>query len=670
MTPEDRLDSWKEIAAYLNRDVTTVQRWEKREGMPVRRHQHAKLGSVYAFRSELDEWARSRGATGADAADVPAVVADIPAVEPQPATVLAPKRRSMLPWSMAGAAALLAAAAGVWVVRQTDYFWKSPLSGARFHRVTELGGTERAAALSRDGRFLAFISDKDGRPDVWVTQIGTGLFYNLTRGRFQKLANQAVRTLGFSPDGTMVTFWADTSDIPNKTSIGVWAIPVLGGDPRPYLEGTAEFDWTADGTRLVYHTTAAGDPTFVREPDDRGAGRQIFVADAGRHCHFQTWSTDGSFVYVVLGALPDGLDVWRLPAAGGTPERITPHNSRVSHPVLLDDRTLMYLATDRDGSGPWLYTIDVTHRVPHRLDTALDRYTSLSASADGRRLVASLAQPKGTLWRIAVGTGPADAAAATPIALTTSRGVSPRLGPGYMLYVTSTGSGDGVWKLADGTATPLWTAPGARVVGGPEIAADGRVAFSVEERGRTVLYTMNADGTDARARTEALTLSGEPAWAPDGQSITIAAMTGGAPRLHRVALDGRARVEVNDYSLDAAWSPRADFMVYSGPDVGTTLELKAAGGDGRPRRIPALTLPRGARRVRFVDGGRALVVMRGEIEHKDLWRIDLETGEERQLTRLPADFKITDFDVSGDGRDIVVERVQDQSDIVLVDRAR
>src|SRR2546427_9777406 len=57
---EDRLDSWKEIAAYLRRDVTTVQRWEKREGMPVRRHVHAKLGSVYAFRSELDAWARTR----------------------------------------------------------------------------------------------------------------------------------------------------------------------------------------------------------------------------------------------------------------------------------------------------------------------------------------------------------------------------------------------------------------------------------------------------------------------------------------------------------------------------------------------------------------------------------------------------------------------------------
>src|ERR1700731_71301 len=58
--PEDRLDSWKEIAAYLNRDVTTVQRWEKREGMPVHRHQHDRIGSVYAFSSELDAWAQNR----------------------------------------------------------------------------------------------------------------------------------------------------------------------------------------------------------------------------------------------------------------------------------------------------------------------------------------------------------------------------------------------------------------------------------------------------------------------------------------------------------------------------------------------------------------------------------------------------------------------------------
>ena len=58
---DDRLDSWKEIAKYLGRDVTTVQRWEKREGMPVPRHLHDKRGSVYALGPELQAWLLSRG---------------------------------------------------------------------------------------------------------------------------------------------------------------------------------------------------------------------------------------------------------------------------------------------------------------------------------------------------------------------------------------------------------------------------------------------------------------------------------------------------------------------------------------------------------------------------------------------------------------------------------
>lgn len=52
----DRLDSWKEIASYLGREVRTVQLWEKREGLPIHRHIHKQLGSVFAFRSELDAW--------------------------------------------------------------------------------------------------------------------------------------------------------------------------------------------------------------------------------------------------------------------------------------------------------------------------------------------------------------------------------------------------------------------------------------------------------------------------------------------------------------------------------------------------------------------------------------------------------------------------------------
>src|SRR5512143_3282429 len=56
----DRLESWKQIAAYLNRGVRTVRRWETEEGLPVHRHMHRSLGSVYAYKSEIDAWRQAR----------------------------------------------------------------------------------------------------------------------------------------------------------------------------------------------------------------------------------------------------------------------------------------------------------------------------------------------------------------------------------------------------------------------------------------------------------------------------------------------------------------------------------------------------------------------------------------------------------------------------------
>jgi len=55
-----RLNSWKEIAAYLNTSVRTVQRWERVEGLPVHRHEHASVATIYAYASEVDSWLGSR----------------------------------------------------------------------------------------------------------------------------------------------------------------------------------------------------------------------------------------------------------------------------------------------------------------------------------------------------------------------------------------------------------------------------------------------------------------------------------------------------------------------------------------------------------------------------------------------------------------------------------
>ena len=67
LNPADRLDSWKEIASFLRRDVRTVQRWEKKEALPVHRHQHEKLGSVYAYPEEFNDWFGKRQQSDATA---------------------------------------------------------------------------------------------------------------------------------------------------------------------------------------------------------------------------------------------------------------------------------------------------------------------------------------------------------------------------------------------------------------------------------------------------------------------------------------------------------------------------------------------------------------------------------------------------------------------------
>src|SRR6202034_628382 len=261
------------------------------------------------------------------------------------------------------------------------------------------------------------------------------------------LANPSIRTLGFSPDGSLVTFWVRRSRGSNGGDISVWAVPTLGGEPRPYLEGVAEFDWTRDGSRLVYHTPGPGDPMFVSDGNLRPETRPIFASPPGLHSPFPLWSPDKAFLYFVQGALPDKLDIWRIRPAGGTPERITSHNGQVSYPVLLNRRTLMYLASDPDGSGPWIYSMDVEHRNPHRLISDLNRYTSLAASADGHRLVVTRATPNRTLWRLRIGDAPVAVSDANRIPLTTGTGFSPRMGPNYLLYVSATDTAESIWKL-------------------------------------------------------------------------------------------------------------------------------------------------------------------------------------------------------------------------------
>jgi serine/threonine protein kinase/Tol biopolymer transport system component len=581
------------------------------------------------------------------------------AVTPAP-----PASRRRLHWIVPVVSLTAVAVLIAWgYLNRSDYWWNNPLANARFTALTtDFPGTAEAAAISRDGKFVTFLSDRDGPFDAWVGQIGTGSFNNRTNGQIPDMRNPEVRSLGFSPDGSMISFWVRTA---NKTT--TWAVPTMGGSARPYLDGP-EFDWSPDGTRMVYHTSADGDPLFVTEPDEK-VGKQIYVADVGVHNHFPLWSADGAFIYFVHGFPPDEMDIWRIRSTGGSPERITFHNSQVAHLTFLNSRTLLYTSREADGSGPWLYGIDVDRRVPHRISPGVERYTSIAATSDGRRLVATVANPDAHIWRVPISTGIAEESNVSRITLPTVRGLSPRMGPNYMLYLSSTVGDDGIWKQATGEAVELWNGSLGRVLVGPAIEPNGRrIAFTAQKSGRSKLYLMNSDGTGVTELAPSLNVRGAPSWPPTGEWLTVTADHGKSTAIFKVPLDGgQATPLVNEPGTNPVWSPDGQFLVYAGVEVGTRFSLKAATADGKPYSIPEINLSRGSSRFSFLPDKPVLVVLEGEFWLKNFWTVDLITGKWRQLTNFDREFLINDFDISPDGKDIVFGRLKESSNVILID---
>ena len=186
-----RLDSWKEIAAYLGRGVRTVQRWEREEGLPVHRLAHAERGSVFADPTELTAWWKDRQ--------------------------ISPKAKPPL------------AADGV--------------AEPRLQRVTSTTGTTFWPALSSDGRLVVYVSDagQDGAtPQVWLQQVG-GAAVQLTTG-MRDCAEPV-----FSPDDTRVIFSAGTASIRH-----VYEMPALGGQPRILKRSARNARFSPDGRWLMY----------------------------------------------------------------------------------------------------------------------------------------------------------------------------------------------------------------------------------------------------------------------------------------------------------------------------------------------------------------------------------------------------------------------------------
>jgi len=560
----------------------------------------------------------------------------------------------------------LASALAGWSVRRLNPASDNPLSNATFTRLTNFEGDEAEGTLSPDGKFATFLSDRDGPLDVWLTQVGSGRFVNLTRESHMP-GLRPVRNLGFSGDGSEIWF--------GGAPVGRMRImPMMGGPSRPFLlDRAVEVVWSSDGGRMVYHTDAPGDPMFVADRTGVGA-KQVFVDPiVGGHNHHQAWSPDGRWIYFARGIQDTRqMDLWRIAANGGQPERLTYHDAYVGFPTPTDDRNVLYIAQDHDGSGPWLWALDTNSRATRRVAYGTEQYLSIAASADHRRLVASVANPSASLWTVPILDRPAEDADAKPMTLPTVRALAPQLVGQSLFYLSSQGTGDGLWRFEGGKAVEILKGSDDALFEPPAVSADGRqVAVILRRNGKLRLHVLSAEGGDLRSLAESIDVRGSLSWSPDGTWIIAGGIDDRGPGLFKIPLDHGGAVRlIAGTARDPVWSPTEDLIVYRGANVSVDAPLLAIRSDGTNVELPAIRLRVEGKRYRFAPNGLALVYAQGPFPAQDFWLLDLATKKSRQLTRFNNSAATQSFDVTADGKQIVFDRVRENADTVLIDLAR
>jgi Tol biopolymer transport system component len=349
--PDDRLDSWKEIATYLGRGVRTVQRWEREEGLPVHRLAHEKRGNVYARREELAAWWERRSRTLAaqpDAAD-------------------------------AGSAPGL----------------------PRLERATLTSAMTAWPALSSDARLIACVSDggSDGMtPQIWLQQIG-GSTLRLTTGE------REYSHLSFSPDDTRIIF-----TVSDRAGQHVYEMPTLGGEPRLLQRDAKCGEVSPDGRWLA---CVPRDGVAIRVAARGGAGfRRIAAELVDVSCI--TWTPESRSVIVHARSGPAAEpDWWVVPVDGGPPvntgvTRAFRDAGMFTLPsgVAWVDDSLVFAAAGARSKGVYLYRQRVAP-VSYQAVGEPEQLTSGSEvawlpRAAGRRLAFLSSRGDMNLWSVSV----------------------------------------------------------------------------------------------------------------------------------------------------------------------------------------------------------------------------------------------------------------------------
>ena len=248
----------------------------------------------------------------------------------------------------------------------------------------------------------------------------------------------------------------------------------------------------------------------------------------------------------------------------------------------IDARTVLYVARAEDWSGPWLWALDVESKVTRRATAGLEQYTFVSASRDGRRIVATVERPTATLWRVPLHDQPIVDADAEPYPMPSDRALAPALAGASLFYLSlsSRGTGDGLWRVQNDQAFEVRKGADG-VLTEPPAAVAGR-----EPRGgrrQTAGETApRRDGGRRHQRPHGRRIDRAPGvegqgtvdWSPDGAWLVTGGDDGRGPGLFKIPVDDGVPVRlVAEDAVNPVWSPTGDVIVYASrsaePEAGT-----------------------------------------------------------------------------------------------------
>jgi Tol biopolymer transport system component len=439
-------------------------------------------------------------------------------------------------------------------------------------RITNTAAEEFGPAISPDGKWVAFYSFNGRRSDLIVKFLDNESTLNLTASLNLELpVRTGIGGVSISPDGSQITFGARTD--PTSNSYDTWTIPgPVGGVPRKLLPTIPSVQWSPDGKQLAYTIAGStrGDALAVSSSDGTGE-RMLVDRQGGRHVHWSAWSRDGQWIYFIYtyeNWHTEPSDIYRVPVRGGAPEPVVQSARRAIYPAPMPGGDLLFAANPRTLElGLWWLRAGAS--APVLLTNGIGEHVEPRLSADGRRLVATLVNPREALVALSL-----SGAIAVPQTLTDGYGgdLDPAIDPqsGRLGFSSARSGHRNLWTAkADGSdPAPLTTE--AAIDERPSFSPDGQqIAFISDRGGQRGIWVISAQGGAPRLVTHEIVLD-TPSWSRDGRRIFFARPGGDLPALASVSVsDGKVEPfhVPTPGGFAPAWSPTDDVLAYLEPTM-------------------------------------------------------------------------------------------------------